>query len=258
MDETEGPPCVAIPEPLDRKLRFGPFPSTVDALRFLGYAAAGACLAPIAPLPLWLGVVGLGFVLSVSKPGGESLESRAVRLARWHLRTVRPGVAMRPTEPGGNSPRGHARLASGVRATVLRAAGLPLAYLPSGDLARRFELFRELLRTLDGSLMIHATTAPIHARPFVPAEPRPVGPERAARDGYRELVELIARGRSVRQVFVVIASPEPGVEGAGRLEASTSAVLDRLGAVGLKPVRLRDRALRDAVHRIGLRSGAGA
>ncbi len=162
---------------------------------------------------------------------------------------------MRPREGVVSARRGHLRLRSGLHVTIVRAAGLPLAYLPSAELARRFELFRELLRSIDGGFALFASLAPIHSRPFVPAEPAPADAEGAARAGYQELVELIARGRSVRRVFVVIASADAGVEGVGRLEATTATLLDRLGALGLKPVRLRDRALGEAARLIGLAEG---
>jgi hypothetical protein len=258
MAGAEGPPAVGFPERLDRTLRLGPFPSGRDALRFVTYAAVGACLAPFVPTYVWLGIVLVGFASSAWKPGGETVERRVLRLASWELRRLGGDRSMRPRDGIASARRGHLRLRSGLHVAIVRAAGLPLAYLPSAELARRFELFRELLRGIDGGFALFASLAPIHARPFVPAEPAPAGPEGAARAGYRELVELIARGRSVRRVFVAIASADAGVEGVGRLEATTATLLERLGALGLKPVRLRDRTLGEAARLIGLAEGRPA
>ncbi len=255
MAGAQGPPVVGFPERLDRTLRLGPFPSGRDALRFVTYAAVGACLAPFVPTYVWLGIVLVGFALSVWKPSGETAESRILRFASWEFRRIGGGRSMNSMQGVGSVRRGHLRLRSGLYVAIVRAAGLPLAYLPSAELARRFELFRELLRGIDGGFALFASLAPIHARPFAPAEPAPAGAEGEARAGYRELVELIARGRSVRRVFVVVGSADAGLEGVGRLEATTATLLERLGALGLKPVRLRDRTLGEAARLIGLAEG---
>ena len=252
MSVAEAPPTVCFPERLDRTLRLGPFPSGRDALRFITYAAAGACLAPFVPTPLWLGVVLLGFASSVWRPGGETIETRVLRFAVWEVRRIRRGHPMNARAGNGSAPRAHLTLDSGVHVAVVRARGLPLAYLPSAELARRFDTFRDIVRGLESGFLLCATLATIHPRPFVPGEPVPTGVEREARAGYRELVELIARGRSVRRVFVAVGCADPGVEGIGRLEATVVTLLDRLGALGLQPVRLRDRALGEAARRMGL------
>ncbi len=251
MSAADAPLVVTLPERLDRPLRLGPFPSARDALRFLTYAAVGACLAPFVPAGLWLGVVGLGFVSSVWKPGGETVEGRAARAVSWELRRLRGGRGMTPADLPEPSHRAHLTLDSGARVAVVRAGGLPLAYLPSAELARRFEQFREIVRGLDGGFVLHATLAPIHAGPFVPVGQAPGGADRAARDGYRELVRLIARGRSVRRVYLAVGCTSPGSEGVGRLEANVAALMERLAALGLVPFRLRDRALAEAARRIG-------
>jgi hypothetical protein len=254
----EETPTVVLPERLDRQLRLGPFPSGRDALRFVTYVAIAACLAPFVPTALWLGVAVLGFASSVWKPGGESVERRLVRALSWEVRRFRREVTMGSPATLGPTHRAHLHLAGGVRAAVVRAAGVPLAYLPSAELARRYELFREVVRGLEGGFFLFATSTPIHPNPFLPGELAPVGGEREARAGYQELVELIARGRSVRRVYVVVGCADPGAPGIERLEATVGTLLERLAALGLRPLRLRDRALREAARRIGLAERAGS
>jgi len=258
MSAADLPPTVRFPEKLDRTLRLGPFPSGRDALRFVTYAAVGACLAPFVPPALWLGVVLLGFVSSVWKPGGEAIEARFVRFVAWEVRRTRRVRTMTGATGTGRTHRAHLTLGSGVRAAVVRAAGLPLAYLPSAELGRRFEIFRELVQGLEGGFLVYSTLVPIHPTPLLPTEPVPGGAEREARRGYQELVELIARGRSVRRVFVAVGCTDPGLEGIGRLEATVATLVERLRALGLNPIRLRDRALGEAARRIGLGEGSGA
>ncbi len=258
MAGAEEPPTVALPERLDRTLRLGPFPSGRDALRFVTYVAVAACLAPFVPTAVWLGIAVLGFASSVWKPGGEPVERHVARVLAWEARRFGSARAMSAPARPGPGPRAHLALAPGVRAAVVRAAGVPLAYLPPAELARRFALFRELVRGLEGGFFLFAAGAPIHPGPFVPKGPPPDGGEREARAGYRELVELIARGRSVRRVYVVVVCADPGVPGIERLEATVETLLERLAGLGLRPARLTDRALREAARRIGLADGAGS
>jgi hypothetical protein len=250
----DGPPVVGIPERLDRRMRLGPFASGRDALKFVTYAAASAVLLPVAGAEAWIPVVLAAFVVSVWRPDGEAIDRRLLAFARWKGRALRgPGASVTTgnDDPG---PASLLRLPDGRHAAVLRSAGLPLAYLPPSELARRFELFRELLRSLEGAVLFRASLAPIHAGSILPHGPAS-GAEEGAREGYRELVELIARRRWVRQVYVVRTTSGPGASPAGRLEAELDGLGERLAAIGLSPVRLRGRALRDAARRIGLSVG---
>jgi hypothetical protein len=253
----DGPPVVTIPERLDRRMRLGPFPSGRDALKFVTYAAGSAVLLPFGGATLWLPTVGVAFLLSVWRPDGEPLDRRVLAVARWKWRTLR-GAAGPMTPVGLKASAALLRLPDGRHAGVLRTAGVPLAYLPPAELARRFERFRELLRALEGGLQLRATLAPIHARSFLPDGPDPTPAEQRAREGYAELVTLIARRRSVRQVYLVRATAGPGAEAAHRLEAELGRLAERLAGLGLAPLRLRDRALRDGAQRIGLLGAAEA
>ncbi len=253
MADGDGPPRVAVPERLDRRLRLGPFPSGREALGFVTGAAIGGILALVAGPWAGVPVVLLASALTMARPGHEPLHERLGPLLRWTGRRLARGN--RVTGPERASPtrrRSTVRLEDGRLAGIVRTGGVPLAYLPPDELARTFEQYRELLRSLDGSLAIVATSAPIFANALAPAEPAPVGTERKARDGYAELVGLLARRRSVRRVYVAVAVEGAGPEDHGRLESSIAALRDRLAGLGLRPERLRDRALEDASRKMGL------
>lgn len=244
-------PAVDLPERLDRKLRLGPFPSARDALKFVAYAAVGALLVPFLGPVGWVPFVLVGLAVSLWRPDGEALDDRLARYLRWRGRRFSEGPAVTISPPPNPGRRAIVRLPASF-AAVVRMGGLPLAYLPPADLARCFDRYRELLRAFDGSLILLSSRAPIHPTPFLPAEPTPLGAEGTARAGYRELVEVIVRRRHVRQVFFAIATAEPGADGIARLETQVASLLERLRALGLRPVRLRDHALADAVRRLGL------
>jgi len=244
-------PVVELPERLDRPLRLGPFSSGRDALKFVTYAAVGAFLVPFFGAGAWVPFVAAGLAVSLWRPDGEAIDDRAAQYLRW--RWHRLAGAARVTRPGPprTGRRSIVRLPSAF-AAIVRSGGLPLAYLPPADLARCFEGYRDLLRAFDGSVLLLSTRAPIHAAPFLPAEPAPGGAEGVARQGYRELVEVIVHRRHVRHVYVALATPATGADGIGRLETQVATLLDRLRALGLRPVRLRDRSLDEAARRLGL------
>ncbi len=255
MGDAVGGPVVALPERLDRPMRLGPFGSGRDALKFVVYAAVGALFVPLVGVLVWLPFLAVGLAVALWRPDGEAIDARTVRYVRWRVRRHQ-GVRS-VTELGAPvQGRGIVRTSGGF-VGVLRVGGIPLAYLPPEELAHRFEGFRDALRPLDGRLLLLATRGPIHPTPFAPAEPTPVGPEAAARAGYRELVELIVRRRPVRQVFVALVAAGVGPGAVRQLEAQLTGLADRLRAVGLRPARLRDRSLRDAAGRLGFRGESG-
>jgi hypothetical protein len=252
MGEESGPPIVALPERLDRKLRFGPFPSGRDALKFVTYAAAGAVLVPFLGAMVWIPFVLGGLAVSMWRPDGEGIDARALSFLRWKIRSVAREERMKVPR----SLRGSViPLTTGGFAAILRTGGLPIAFLPPAELHRTFERFRELLRAIDGGFFLLVARAPIHAAPLLPAEPCPVGDERLAREGYRELVEVIVRRRYVRQVYVGLSAPRSGPEGLARLESRVTVLSEHLVALGLRPVRLRHWALGEAARRMKLIDG---
>ncbi len=249
-DAPTGWPTVPLPERVDRPLRLGPFPSARDALKFLCYAGVGVALVPLVDLPFGLAVAAAGFLVAVHHPEGRPWDERALDVLRWKWRAT-SGGRMRTSKP--RPPLIHSglvRLGEGDWVAVVRTGGVPLAFLPPSELARRFESYRDLLRASDGRLLFLATLSSIRAAPFLPPEPGGDGPDRAARAGYSELVELLCRRRHGRRIYLVVGGRESGMEGVARLEGQVALLLEHLTALGLAPVRLKDRALLEAARRL--------
>jgi len=250
--DADAPPIVAVPEPLDRTVRLGPFASGRDALKFLGYAAIGALLVPLVGPWIWPPFLLAAGAIALWRPDGQPLDDRLVRLALWHLRRL--GPRFRVSATGGPVPARGPILRLGASCTaILRTGGVPLAYLPPAELTRRFEQFRDLLGGSGDGLVLFATRATIHPSPYLPAEPAPVEEEGAARAGYRELVEVIVRRRRLRHVYVGLSSADP--DAVTRLETRVQEVTDRLVGLGVRPTRLRGRAMEEAARRMGLAPG---
>lgn len=252
MGDGDRTPSVAVPARLDRPLRLGPFASARDAAKFVA-AAAVAALASLAIVP-WAGlpIVAVGAVVALWRPDGEPLDERAAAVGRWLVR--RGGSDGSGAPPMTRARRGTPSavvLPDGRRAAVLRASGLPLAYLPPPELDAQFARYRDLLRALPGGILLAATSAPIHAGSVVPAVAAVAPAERPALDGYRELVGLLARRRSVRRVFLALPEETGGSDGRHRLDATVELLSGRLADLGVRGERLRDGALRDAARRLG-------
>jgi hypothetical protein len=247
----EGLLCVDLPERLDRKLRLGPFASARDALKFLCYASAGALLVPVAGVPWGLGIVAFGFLATVWRPDGQACDERVLAALRWKCRSRPREVPM-----SGRSGRpllrsGFVRLSQGQYVVVVRTGGTPMAYLPPAELARRFEMFRDLLRATEGRVAYLSTVVTIHVRPFVPGSADPAEADQRARAGYEELVHLLCRRRRGRRVYFALGSAEAGQDSIARLEAQAATLVERLSALGLHPIRLTDSALLEATRRFG-------
>lgn len=247
----DGPPLIGLPERLDRRMRLGPFPSSRDALKFVTYAACGALLAPFTNPWVWLPVVLAGFGVSVWRPDGVALDERALRYGLWWYRSR---VGGRRVKGAGSRPlvrQGLLQLGPHRHVAVVRTGGTPMAYLPPDELARRFELYRELLRASDVSFAFLATAVPIRSQAVRP--PRPPGGARdaAALGGYTELVALLCGRRLLRRVYFVLATPGGDFDAIGRLEGRVASLIERLASLGLRPIRLRDRGLAEAARRFG-------
>jgi hypothetical protein len=253
-DELDGAPVVRLPERMDRRLRLGPFPSAGAAVKFLSYAAAGAVVAPFVSPFLWLPLVGAGFGLSVWQPDGRALDARALTYLRWKARSTfrRTEVTARQ---GALTRHGLVRLSASVHAAVLRTVGCPVAYLPPAELARRFGLYRDLLRSTDGRLALLATTAPIRAAPLLPSTSGSTALDHDARAGYGELVRILCRRRSLRRIYLALFTESSGPAGLARLEGEAASVVEGLSAFGLRPIRLADSELREATFRFGWSRG---
>lgn len=250
-DAEDGPPVVTLPERFDRRLRLGPFASARDALRFVTYAAVGAVLAPFTGPYLWLGVVLTGFAACVVRSEGESLDERAFAFVRWTFRTRSGPGPM--TDPGLRSQlrKGLVPLGDERQLAILGSGGTPISYLPPVELARRFDSFRSVLRSLDGALAFWVFTVPMRSRSLVPDPPTEAGPDAAARAAYSELVRMICRRRRVRRVYLALGTERVGPDAVPDLERRAAALAERLDELGVSAVRLRDGALLEAARRWG-------
>ncbi len=246
----DGPPMVPLPTRIDRRLRLGPFPSARDALKFLGYAATAAVLVPIVTVAGALLLAGAGLLAATWRPDGASWDERAVALLRWRLRRAWGSRGAMTFARSPLARDGYFQLADGDRVAIVRTGGTPIAYLPPAELAVRFERFRELLHTGSGRLAFWVGGDAIRAAPFSPPA-HSSAEDAAAEDGYRRLVELLTRRRHARRVYLAWTLPETGSEGIARLESEVAALLERLTALGLRPIRLKDRRLAEAAHRFG-------
>jgi len=258
MVSRDGPPWIAFPERLDRPLRLGPFPSGRDAVKFVVAAAVGAVVS-LATVP-WAGfpIVAVGGLVALWRPDGEPLDERLASILRWASRRGGPRGRMTGSAGSGTSP-GQATvvLPDGRSAAVVRTGGVPLAFLPPAELAQQFELYRQLLRAVEGGVIVHVTSAPIYAEAVAPRAARAADEEAAACDGYRELVAVLARRRAVRRVHLAVVREAGSGDAAQRLEASVSLLQGRLADLGVRSERLRGRQLGDATRRMGLLEGTG-
>ena len=249
-DPPDDPPVVSIPERLDRRLRLGPFASAREALRFVTYAAAGAVVAPLTGAYVWLGLVLLGFVVIVVRADGQSMDERALAFVRWGLREA-AGSPRRMTGGASAAVRQGLLHVAGRPVAVVRTDGTPVAYLPPVELGRRFERFRTLLRSLEGTLLFLVSAAPMPAARVRPPRGPTTDGESGARSAYAELVETLCRRRHVRRVYLALGAERTGTAGLAELELRVATLLEGLAGLGLEPARLRGGALLDAGRRWG-------
>jgi hypothetical protein len=247
----DGPLIIGLPERLDRRMRLGPFPSSRDALKFITYAATGALLSPFTSPWVWLPVVLGGFAVSVWRPDGRAVDERALAFVSWKFRSMGPRRAVTDAASRPLVRQGLLQLASHRYVAVVRTGGTPIAYLPPDELARRFELYRELIRSTDASFSFLVTTTPIRSQAVRPGPRSGAVQEAQALVGYSELVSLLCRRRHLRRVYFVLGTLEADADAIGRLEGRVANLIERLGSLGLRPTRLRDRALAEAAHRFG-------
>lgn len=246
-----GPPLIALPEPIGRRARLGPFPTGRDALKFAAVAGFGAAIADATTPIVWIPFLGAGLLLGIARWDGQPLDAHAAGYLRFRTRRRAPDGGRRPGRPG-NPPGGVVRLPGGRTVAVLEAGGVPVAFLPRREAEALFDGFRALLRAdaeglylcVDGRAVVR--DAPPSGDP-PGADPR-VGP---ARDGYRELLTLVLRSRR-RRIVRVVAWSEPGSPDAlARLEARVGVLLGGLLALGVPVVRLEGDPLAGALREIG-------
>jgi len=252
MAESEtGPLLIGFPERLDRRMRLGPFPSSRDALKFVTYTAVGALLSSFANPWTWLPFVLVGFAVSVWRPDGQALDERIFAFTVWKIRSLREGAMKRKPRPSSLVRGGLLELAPRRYVAVIRTGGTPIAYLPPDELVRRFELFRELIRSTNDSFAVLSTAAPTRFQDVRPTDHRDGSDEAAAESGYSELTSLLCRRRLLRRIYVVLGTPQGTTDAIMALEGRVGSFMDRLTSLGLRPIRLRDRALAEAARHFG-------
>lgn len=249
--EREEAVLVGLPEPIGRKARLGPFPSGRDALKFASYAAVGALVAGATTPVLWLPFLLVGFAVSAVRWEGKGLDGHLADYVRFRVRQRRP--PRRTPSGGAPPPRGAvARLPSGRYIAVLATGGVPIAFLPAREARGLFDAFRGLLRSLEGGLLLRVESLRVPTRALLATRREPSSPaERAASSGYLGLVRLLARHRRRRVVHLAIWVESGGRGAVALLEERVQGVAGQLLALGLHPVRLRDRELGAALSAFG-------
>lgn len=250
MTDAPAAPVIPLPAPVDRRTRMGPFPSARAALRFLGFAAVGALLATQLGPVAWLPVLGGGFLLTSASGDREPLDERLSDFVRWELRR----------RAGPRARRRPARVPDGARVVrvpgdrlvaVVRAGGVPVAFLPPGEARRLFDEYRDLLRSLSDGLVVRAGSVPLASAPFaLPPRRPPPQPDDAARAGYAEMVQLLCRRRRRREVDLVVwrHDTRPARDA---LDLVATRLVTQLAGLGVEARRLNGDLLAEAVLRFG-------
>jgi len=103
-----------------------------------------------------------------------------------------------------------------------------------------------------------STAVPIRFQDIRPTDHRDGGAEAAAQLGYSELTFLLCRRRLLRRIYVVLGSLQGTVDAITALEGRVGSCMERLNSLGLRPTRLRDRALAEAARHFGWPVEVGA
>jgi hypothetical protein len=234
--EEPAPARIELPGRLDRSGRLGPFPSGGAALKFLLLGAIGALIAlRFGPL-FWTPFLAGGFLLAVHRRDGRALDEVGLDYVRFRLRRTAGRSAGRLRRS--NAVSGVGRTPAGRVAAGLEAGGVPVAFLPPLEASRLFDQYRALLRSNPSSLVLRVGRVPLRADPFLPrGGPAASAGEAAARDGYAELIELIAQRRCRRRVRLLAVGGHEGSAGT-RLESGLRAISASLEAMGVPHGRL--------------------
>ncbi len=213
-----------------RRLHLGPFGSGRDLGKFLGLATVGAIVAAVTSVVLWLPFLGVGAMVAFVRVEGRTLDDYALGYCRFRWRaSAGPGG----TPNGTSSGVGRPPLLGGVARAEVLAGGIPIAYLPPGDLQRLFEEWRSVLATMDRPFGCRMRGERFSPLPFLPAARSLPLAEGAALQSYRDLVRALLRDRYRRVVELTIGNDPSDRRPAPReltayLEELASA-LERLG-----------------------------
>ncbi|HEV2450047.1 MAG TPA: hypothetical protein VGU43_06540 [Thermoplasmata archaeon] len=226
---------IALPEPMLRPSRFGPFASVTDALKFLLALAVGAIAAALTAPLTWLPFVGGGFLLATYRPDGKSIDERCGDWLRWRFRSL----GGRRLGRAAASPGPLLALDGGLYAG-LDVASVPLAYLPTAEQAGRFAAYRSLLDGLSGPVWMEIGSERVRPGPYLPPRPAGLRPEETGAFGaYREMLDLLLKRRCRRRVRVLLAEGGTGRVHQRRLSSHVGRLAEAFGGVGLDSRRLR-------------------
>jgi hypothetical protein len=247
-----GPPVLRLETPVPRSPSLGPFATARDALKFLAYAAVGAVVAGLVSPWAWLPFLAAGFAVGVRRPDGTGVDRRLADFLGWRLRSRgwaggRPVRAPRRLREG----RPVAEVGPGVGAAIVRAEGIPVAFLPPANARELFAEYREFLGTIDGGVAILVRGRPLGTRTFVPVDAPAAPGETTARNGYAEMVRLLGRHRRRREVLIAVGGPSGSVVAWDQLERRVGDLIDRLGRMGIASERLRGPSLAECLVAFG-------
>lgn len=251
-DADPAPLVVGLPEPLDRRMRLGPFPSVGQALKFGAYVAVGAVAAALVGPVGWLPFLGVGFVVSTYRRSGKSADERAADFLAFQLRQRSTAGPLR--DRGARVSGDLVHVAPGARVAILVARGVPVAFLPPAEARRLFDGFRQLLDGTEASIYVVAGLHPMRDAPFLPPRERAPGAavDAAARAGYVEMMRVVCSKRARRRVTIALWAPGPAEGEELRLLRSVRRVTEGLERLEIPIERLTGAALRAEADRLGL------
>ena len=222
--------AIPVRQLVPRRLRLGPFASGRDLVKFLCLATTGAAAAAVTSVVVWLPFLAAGAVLALVRVDGRTLDDYALGYCRFRRRASHGTTDTAAAAPYGSRssrPRSHP-------SPIIRAGGIPIAYLPPADLHRLFDEWRSAVSAIDGVVGIRSRGELFSPLPFLPAVERPRGPERVALESYRELVRGLLRKRYRRVVEVMVrAGRSDGDAPPISLETQVEALLATLERLGI-------------------------
>ena len=251
--DTRSPVNVPLPRPVERPLRLGPFPSARDALKFAGYAAAGLVAVPVAGAAAIVPFAAAGFFFAVHRNDAGAVDERLLGYLAFRWRRSHPPSAGRPRP----FPKAShvAALPEGRVGAVLRAGGIPVAFLPPEEARSLFEATQRWIHALDGSAYVVVGTVPIRSKLFrTSGVVAAAAPDLKARASYEEMVQILLQRRHAREVVVLLwerADPE----GLRRLEGRVASAEESLRSLGVPVEHLTGPPLVRQLRRLGLLGG---
>jgi hypothetical protein len=252
-----GPVVVALPDSLRRRSSLGPFASAHDALKFVAYAASGALVAAALGPLAWLPFIVGGFALTRRHRAAKSLDERAWDYVRYRWRQTRLAAGGSFSRPRARrSPTSRvADVGTGTTGAILRAGGIPIAYLPPPDARRIYDGYAAWLRSIEGPAYLVAGSEPMELGACLPTGFEPVGEIEEARREYRRVLEALAERRRRRRVLVLLTGPRAGGSRAlRRLAERSRRAEEALASLEIAVERLSGEPFYAALRDLGLAS----